>query len=90
MKMVTGCLRKIEKINICIKLAKMCFLVTSENMGLCLYILKKVISYLRRACDLVKNEGPLFNGGNERLTSKNDLSQLNHNFRVFRHRNKYT
>ena len=38
MKMATGCLRKIEKINICMKLAKIAFLVTNENMGLCLYI----------------------------------------------------
>ena len=35
---MTGCLRKIEKINICMKLAKKAFLVTDENMGLCLYI----------------------------------------------------
>ena len=34
--MATGCLRSIEKINICIKLAKISFLVTAENMGLCL------------------------------------------------------
>ena len=38
MRMVKGCLRKIEKINICIKLVKIPFLVTNENMGLCLYI----------------------------------------------------
>ena len=37
----TGCLRKIEKINICIKLTKMKFLVTDENMGLCLYMSRK-------------------------------------------------
>ena len=36
--MATGCLRKMEKINICIKLTKMEFLVTDENMGLCLDI----------------------------------------------------
>ena len=36
--MATGCLRRIEKINICIKLTKMKLLVTDENMGLCLYI----------------------------------------------------
>ena len=28
----------IEKINICMKLAEIAFLVTNENMGLCLYI----------------------------------------------------
>ena len=46
--MVTGCLRKIEKINICMKLSKNRFLVTNENMGLCLYIqLKKMgVSHL--------------------------------------------
>ena len=32
--------KKIEKINICMKLAKIAFLVTDENMGLCLYIVK--------------------------------------------------
>ena len=38
-KMVTGCLRRIEKINICINLTKIRCLVTDENMGLCLYII---------------------------------------------------
>ena len=41
--MATGCQRKIEKINICIKLTKNDVLVTDENMGLCLYIYDRVI-----------------------------------------------
>ena len=46
MKIVTGCLRKIEKINICMKLSKIGFLVTNENMGLCLYM--KILQALTR------------------------------------------
>ena len=36
--MVTGCLRKVEKINILHEVCKNILLVTSENMGLCLFI----------------------------------------------------
>ena len=35
---MTGCLRRIEKVNICMKLAKNDFLVIDENIGLCLYM----------------------------------------------------
>ena len=36
--MTTGCLRRIENINICIKLTKNEVLGTDENLGLCLYM----------------------------------------------------
>ena len=47
-RMVTGCLKRIEKINICIKLTKL-LLVTNENMGLCLYILKTMSTHSKAA-----------------------------------------
>ena len=55
---MTGCLRKIEKINICMKLVKIAFLVTDENMGLCLYIYQLIVSSLQFGYVLIDRTPP--------------------------------